>query len=96
MNEWLEDKADTVTRWETDTRCNMDYSVELEKVKQGLEQIRNLFEINGIKKTLREELSNPDTKERLRSYFPKGYEPEDAFEWNCYFQIYRKQSTEKQ
>lgn len=55
MNEWLEDKADTVTRWETDTRCNMDYSVELEKVKQGLEQIRN-----------------------------------------CYFQIYRKQSTEKQ
>lgn len=54
LNEWLEDKADMVTRWET------------------------------------------DTKERLRSYFPKGYEPEDAFEWNCYFQIYRKQLTEKQ
>ena len=90
LTEWLEDKADTITRWETDTRYNMDYCVEAEKVQQGMEKIKDLFDKNGIKKELRDELKDEKTKEVLKSFFPKTFEPEDEFEWNCFYQIYRK------
>lgn len=91
LTSWLEDRADTLTRWETDTRYNMDYSVEAQKVQEGLEEIRNLFEMNGIKEELCTELKDEGVKRRLCSFFPKDFSPADDFEWNCYYQIYRKQ-----
>lgn len=48
LTSWLEDRADTLTCWETDTRYNIDYSVEAQKVQEGIEEIRVLFEMNGI------------------------------------------------
>ncbi len=67
MTSWLEDRADTLTRWEMDTRYNMDYTVEL-----------------------RPEFSDQKVREKLLSFFPKNFRPADDFEWNCYYQIYRK------
>lgn len=90
ITEWLEEKSDMLTRWETDTRYNLDYQVEMSKVKSGLEHIGELFEVNGLRMELREELKDINIKEKLRSYFPKSYEPEDEFEWNCFYQIYHK------
>ncbi|MCI9421632.1 HEPN domain-containing protein [Lachnospiraceae bacterium WCA-9-b2] len=90
LTAWIEDRADTLTRWEMDTRYNMDYSVEAEKVKEGIEEIQRFFEANGIKEELRAELKGEETKEILRSFFPKNFRPADDFEWNCYYQIYRK------
>lgn len=95
LTEWLENRADTLTRWEMDTRYNMDYSVESERVKEGIEQIRQLFELNGIKRELRQELLDREAKEMLASFFPRDFLPADDFEWNCFYQIYRKQLLRK-
>lgn len=91
LTEWLENRADTLTRWEMDTRYNMDYSVESEKVKEGIAEIKHLFEINGIQKELRQELMEESERKKLAVFFPKAFTPADDFEWNCYYQIYRKQ-----
>ncbi len=90
MTSWLEDRADTLTRWEMDTRYNMDYTVESEKVREGIQEIRHFFDVNGIKEELRPEFSNQKVREKLLSFFPKNFCPADDFEWNCYYQIYRK------
>lgn len=95
LTSWIDERADTLTRWEMDTRYNMDYSVEAEKVKEGLDEIGTFFEINGLKKKLRTELLNETIKRKLVAFFPKDFKPSDDFEWNCYYQIYRKQ-LEKQ
>lgn len=87
LTSWIEDRADTLTRWEMDTRQNMDYVVEAGKVKEGITEIQHFFEVNGIKEELRLELQDEKNKERLRSFFPKGFCPADDFEWNCYYQI---------
>lgn len=91
LTEWLENRADTLTRWEMDTRYNMDYSIESEKVREGIAEIKHLFEINGIQRELRTELADQSTKNKLAAFFPKFFVPADNFEWNCYYQIYRKQ-----
>ena len=39
LTEWIEEKADTITRWEADTRYNVDYHVEVGKIQKGIEEI---------------------------------------------------------
>ena len=90
LTEWIKDKADTLTRWETDTRYNLDYQVEVSKIEEGINNIGELFKVNGLNMQLRDELKNEEKQQLLKSFFPKDYEPEDEFEWNCYYQIYRK------
>ncbi|MCD8023335.1 MAG: HEPN domain-containing protein [Lachnospiraceae bacterium] len=90
ITDWIEEKADMRTRWETDTRYDIDYFVEKKQATAGLEEIGKYLEINGLKETLREELESEEIKNRLRRFFPKNFEPGSNFEWNCYYQIYRK------
>lgn len=94
LTQWIEERADTLTRWEMDTRYNMDYSVEAEKVKEGISEIQHFFEVNEIKEELCPKLQDEKVKERLRSFFPRNFSPTDNFEWNCYYQIYRKKIEE--
>lgn len=94
LTSWIEDRADTLTRWETDTRYNVDYYVEVEKIKEGMEEVGKFFGINGLKYELRQELREEGMKEKLQKFFPKNYIPKDDFEWNCYYQIYRKKLEE--
>lgn len=91
LTEWLENRADTLTRWEMDTRYNMDYCVESEKIAEGIAEIKQLFKVNGIQKELREELLDDKIKDKLATFFPKAFVPANDFEWNCFYQIYRKQ-----
>ena len=90
LTEWIEDKTDMLTRWETDTRYDMDYCVEQKKVQAGLKEVKAFLERNGLKEELREELKDPAVKERLAACFPKGYRPASDFEWNCLYQVFRK------
>lgn len=90
LTEWVKEKADMLTRWETDTRYDIDYCVEKERVWMGLEEVKKFLDINGLKDELREELKNPDIKEKLAGFFPKNYCPATDFEWNCLYQIYRR------
>ncbi len=88
LTEWLEEKTDMLTRWETDTRYDMDYCVETEKVLRGLQEVKNFLDVNGLKEELRDELKELNAKEKLATHFPKGYSPESNFEWNCMYQIF--------
>lgn len=88
LTEWLEEKTDMLTRWETDTRNDMDYCVEKEKVLIGLQEVKRFLELNGLKEELRDELKNPKAKELLTAHFPKTYSPESDFEWNCMYQVF--------
>ena len=90
LTEWIIEKTDMLTRWETDTRYDMDYCVEEEKVRAGLEEVGRFLELNGLKETMREELCAPEAKERLAECFPRAYRPESDFEWNCLYQVYRR------
>lgn len=90
LTPWLEDKADMLTRWETDTRYDIDYYVEKDKIQSGLVEVKYLLDQNGLKEELRGELLEPGKKEELAAFFPKDYRPESDFEWNCLYQIYRK------
>lgn len=94
LTDWLEDKTDMLTRWETDTRYDMDYYVEAEKVRIGLTEVKKFLDANGLKEELREELKNPELKEKLEKCFPKTYRPSSDFEWNCMYQVYRKKIAE--
>lgn len=90
ITEWVEDKADMLTRWETDIQYDMDYCVEKEKVLKGLKEVKHFLEVNGLKDELREELQDPAVKEKLISLFPKMYRPASDFEWNCMYQVFRR------
>ena len=90
VTQWIEDKADTITRWETDTRYNMDYYVEADKIQEGILEIGKFFSENGIQEDLRKEFVDASIQEKLKSFFPKNFLPASDFEWNCFYQIYRK------
>ncbi|MCD7885065.1 MAG: HEPN domain-containing protein [Lachnospiraceae bacterium] len=90
VTQWIEDKVDMLTRWETDTRYDIDYCVERNKAVEGLEKIKEFLDVNGLKEELREELKTEEQKKRLKTFFPKNFEPASDFEWNCFYQIYRK------
>lgn len=90
VTEWVEDKADMLTRWETDTQYDIEYCVEKEKIQIGLTEVKKFLDKNGLKEELRQELKDPATKERLAVYFPKAYRPENDFDWNCLYQIFHK------
>ena len=88
LTEWIKEKTDMLTRWETDTQYDMDYCVGEEKVRVGLTEVGRFLELNGLKEVLREELCIPGAKERLAERFPKTYRPKSDFEWNCMYQIF--------
>ncbi|MDO4291627.1 MAG: HEPN domain-containing protein [Eubacteriales bacterium] len=91
ITEWIADRTDMLTRWEVDTRYNIDYCVEKEKVLKGLAGVKEFLDANGLKEELREELKAPGIREKLKGFLPKSYSPRDDFEWNCLYQIYRRQ-----
>lgn len=93
LTDWIVEKADMLTRWETDTRYDVDYCVEEKKVRAGLEEIGKFLELNGLKEDLREELQEPGAKENLVLCFPGKYRPDSDFEWNCMFQVFRKRTA---
>lgn len=93
LTDWIEDKADMLTRWEADTRYDIDYCVEKEKVQSGILEVKLFLDLNGLKEEMRDELKNLEVKRRLSSFFPKKYCPENDFEWNCLYQIFRRRLT---
>lgn len=84
LTNWILDNTDTITRWECDTRCSKDYSVELKKIIIGLQEIKKFLHLNGISYDSR--LSVED-KNNLLKLCPKGFQPRDEFEWNCYYSV---------
>lgn len=94
ITEWIEDKTDMLTRWETDTRYDIDYCVEKKKVQTGLIKVKEFMDLNGLKEELRDELKNEETRVKLQEFFPKDYCPKNDFEWNCLYQVFSKKMNQ--
>ncbi len=90
LTEWLEEHVDMLTRWEVETRYNLDFCLELEKVKRSYEKIGEFLKQNGLDYSLREELQEEEVREKLIALLPKSKKNCDNFELNCFYQIYKK------
>lgn len=67
-----------------------DYSVEKHRVIRSHEQIGNFLIKNGLSYELREELQDGQILEKLIELLPNSKKDCDAFELNCFYQIYQK------
>ncbi len=90
ITDWLDDHAEMLSEWETETRYNMDFLVEKRKLDRAMAEVRNFMEINGIQDTLREELTDLDTKKKLLLCIPKQKRNCSDFELNCYYIMFKK------
>lgn len=92
LTKWIKDNSDTITRWESDTRYNFDYAVELNKLIIGFEEIQKFLDINRIS---RKQLLNEEEKSNLRDILPKVIVPKNELEWNVYYSVFEKQINRK-
>ncbi|MCD7765295.1 MAG: HEPN domain-containing protein [Lachnospiraceae bacterium] len=90
ITDWLDDHAEMLSEWETETRYNMDFLVEKRKLDKAMEEVRIFMEINGIKDELRSELQDPKKKARLLQCLPEEKRNCSAFELNCYYILFKK------
>lgn len=87
---WIEENAVQLSEWESNTRYNFDYYLELDFIKKGIAEIGKFLCINGL-------TNDPDpelTKERksvLLTLIPKDQKDADNFTMNIYFHVFRKQ-----
>lgn len=49
LTDWIDDHSEMLSEWEAHTRYDMDFLVEKRKLDAAMEEIKNFFEINGIK-----------------------------------------------
>lgn len=87
---WIKENAIQLSEWESNTRYNFDYYLELDFIKKGILEIGDFLEINGL-------MGEPDpnlTEERkkiLLTLIPKNQDNADTFSMNVYFHVFRKQ-----
>jgi hypothetical protein len=89
ITEWLENHAGEITEWEAETRYNFDYYLELEFVREGIEEIKKFLDINGMKEERMDEITD-EVEKKLRNRLPKNITIKDDFELNCYYRIFKK------
>ncbi len=90
ITEWIEENQYEIETWESDTRYNFDICLEAERIHTGLMEVKKFLDLNHMSYVLNAELSD-ERKERLREKLPKNLIIRDAFEWNCYYNIFKKQ-----
>ncbi|MCC8046388.1 MAG: HEPN domain-containing protein [Clostridiales bacterium] len=90
ITDWLDDHAEMLSEWETETRYNIDFLVEKRKLDRAMEEVRNFMEINGIKDSLREELLDSEKKAKLLLCLPEEKRNCSDFELNCYYILFKK------
>lgn len=86
---WIEENQYEIETWESDTRYNFDISLEFEHIQTGLQEVRLFLDANHMNYTLNPELDD-EMISRLKTKLPKTLVVHDAFEWNCYYTIFKK------
>lgn len=89
ITDWIEQNQYEIETWESDTRYNFDMCLEAERIKTGLQEIKKFLDVNYLCYTLNPELTE-EKKERLKKFLPKNLVIQDDFEWNCYYNIFKK------
>lgn len=90
ITEWLDDHAEMLSEWETETRYNMDFLVEKRKLDRAMTEVRRFMEVNGIQDSLREDLKDPEVKTKLLQCLPENKRECTEFELNCYYIMFKK------
>lgn len=88
VSEWIKSHAIELTEWESQSRYNFDYYVELSLLKEGIVEIEQFLIQNGLSDVLASEIS-ADVKEKIKKIVSKNTTIESDFEWNCYYQIFK-------
>ena len=90
VTEWIDDHAEMLSEWEVQTRYNMDFLVEKRKIDAAIREVGVFLEENGIKDTLRNELTDASVRNRLRDCLPESRRSCTDFELNCYYILFRR------
>ena len=92
ITEWIEQNQFEIETWESDTRYNFDICLEAERINTGLCEVKKFLDANHMSYSLNQELTE-QRKAELQKMLPKDLEIRDAFEWNCYYNIFKKQMS---
>ena len=94
ITEWLEKNAIQITEWESQTRYNFDYYLELQQIQEAISEIDKFLSVNGLT-DIRDPEITKDIEEKLLSIIPKNCAPTDNFELNVYYHIFKKRLSQK-
>ena len=89
ITDWIEKNQYEIETWEADTKYNFDMCLEAERVSTGLQEVRKFLDMNHMSHVRNPELTD-ERKARLRKHLPENLVVRDEFEWNCYYNIFRK------
>ena len=89
VTDWLAENQYEIETWKSDTRYNFDICLEAGRIRTGLEEVRRFLDINHMGYELNPELTE-ERKARLREKLPRNLVIRDDFEWNCYYNIFKK------
>ncbi len=90
LTEWLDDHGEMLSEWEAESRYNMDFLVEKQKLERALGEVKKFLKVNGISEELRTELQNDETCQKLLSFLPKDRRDCSNFELNCLYIMFAK------
>lgn len=87
---WIDDHAEMLSEWESESRYNMDFIVEKRKIDTAIKEVGIFLKQNGIDEALREELQDANIKAALLSHLPEHLRSCNDFELNCYYIMFAK------
>lgn len=67
-----------------------DIGLEFERIQCGLQEVKRFLDKNHMSYTLNPELDT-EMKNKLKTKLPQTLIIHDTFEWNCYYNIFKKQ-----
>lgn len=89
ITDWIEQNQFELETWESDTRYNFDICLEAERIETGLREVKEFLDSNHMGYLLNPDITE-EKKSHLRKLFPKALVIRDDFEWNCYYNIFKK------
>jgi len=90
ITKWLDDHAEMLSEWEAESRYNMDFIIEKRKIDEAVLELGKFLKQNGMEETLRKELQDAQTKEKLLTFLPEQLRTCNDFEMNCYYLMFAK------
>lgn len=94
ITEWIQEHAQMLTEWESQTRYNFDYYLELQTVNQAIKEIKVFLEMNGLTYTKDPSLTEA-YEQALLALLPKNKRDCDTFSMNIYFHVFKKKLDNK-
>lgn len=86
---WVAKNAIQLSEWESNTRYDFDYYLELSFVQEGIAEIGQFLEINGLTDK-RDPALTKEVEQELLQKLPKNVIVHDDFELNIYYHIFKK------